>query len=82
MFKYEPKPEIVERMRSLRSKWKGFDKEWDYIDSLVGHTYALKMNFHQHYKNVSVCFPKKQKEVPINGYLYPVGLFIETEIKK
>lgn len=86
MFKYTPKKSILRRMSVARvGKW--WDKQYfvrleivnENFKGQIQQVYPLVVALAANYPFVCFYSKERRRYVPVNGYLFPVSMFEETE---
>lgn len=85
MFKYTPKKSIVREMDvpKIGRYWdKEFFKRQEILKRYhIDQNYAMTVVLKTHYPDVCFYSPTPVREVPVNGFLFPVAMFNEEIVK-
>ena len=84
MYKYTPKKSILREM-DVPKVGRYWDKEFFKRQEILKrfHTvenYSMTVVVKTHYPNVCFYSPVPVREVPVNGFLFPVAMFNEEKI--
>lgn len=79
MYKYTVSKQIMRGLRSIRKAPYVLNKEYHYVQSHMpsGSNYTMHSTFTQYADGFEFYSPKKLREVPLHGIMFPVEMFDE-----
>jgi hypothetical protein len=81
MYRYTPAPQVLRALYSERKYRRG---TWPGVVALYfsyNTEYLACVNFHKHFEHTVFYSGTEVNHVPVNGYMFPVNMFIMKEIQ-